>query len=114
MKKADFILIASAIILAGIMLAFFFNKKGSVATVYCQGEIYKTVDLKTSENMTFTVNNVEIQIENGKIRANNSTCHDKVCVKQGFIEKAGQTVACVPNGVVIVISGSFHVDGVTG
>lgn len=113
-KKADMILIITTLLVAGLMLCFFLSKSGSTVTVYYKGEVYKSFDLKNSDNMEFSVNNVEIKAENGKVCVISSTCHDKVCVKEGFIKRAGETIACVPNGVVITISGKSRVDGVTG
>ena len=35
-----------------------------------------------------------------------ANCHDQLCVKQGRINKVGQSIVCLPNRVVItVISG---------
>lgn len=45
-------------------------------------------------------------IENGTVRMEESSCPDQVCVHTGTIDKPGQTIVCLPNRVVIEITGS--------
>lgn len=46
-----------------------------------------------------------LKIENGSVRMLESTCPDQVCVHTGIISKAGQTLVCLPNRVVVEITG---------
>lgn len=46
---------------------------------------------------------VEIEVENGRIRVRSSSCPDKVCVECGWLEKKGDTAVCLPNSVVVRI-----------
>lgn len=48
----------------------------------------------------------ELVIENGTVRMLKATCPDQVCVHTGAISKPGQTIVCLPNRVVIEITGS--------
>lgn len=111
MKKGDFILIFICLLIGAVFL-FFPKKSGERAEIYLNGEKVKTVSLK--ENSLFTVGNVSVVVENGKIFVENSPCADKICMHTGKIYRAGDTIACLPEKVIIKIIGSNAPDGVTG
>ena len=47
---------------------------------------------------------VVLQLDgDGSIRFIRSDCPDKICVKTGRIHLAGQSAACLPNGVIVKI-----------
>lgn len=47
-----------------------------------------------------------VRISGGQVRVLSSPCPEKICVKTGAIARPGQTIACLPNRVFIVIRGS--------
>lgn len=47
----------------------------------------------------------ELAIEGGAVRMVSSTCKDQLCVKQGAIRMAGQTIVCLPNEVSVHLEG---------
>lgn len=54
------------------------------------------------------------EIKGGKIRAVEAVCPNQVCVHRGWIEREGDSIVCVPNGVVARIVGKGQVvDAVT-
>jgi hypothetical protein len=66
----------------------------------------KTVGL--GDDQTFTVEGrdgaVTIEIHDGAAAIVESPCPRKLCVRQGYINRVGQSVICLPEGVKIVIS----------
>jgi hypothetical protein len=54
-----------------------------------------------------------IAIEDGEVRIVDSPCPHKLCVKKGPISRVGDFVACIPNGVVLAVSGVSDYDGIT-
>ncbi|MDO9557128.1 MAG: NusG domain II-containing protein [Coriobacteriia bacterium] len=46
---------------------------------------------------------VVVEVSNGTVRVVESTCPDKVCVRSGALDSHGGVVACVPNGVTVVV-----------
>ena len=46
-----------------------------------------------------------IEAENGRIRFREAACPDQVCVHTGWISKNGQIAVCLPEGVLIKITG---------
>lgn len=46
-----------------------------------------------------------IEIGDGKVRVIEADCPDKLDVKQGYIERPGEVIVCLPNKLVIEIKG---------
>lgn len=73
-----------------------------------------------SEDQSFTVQSgghtLSVVIEDQKAYVASSSCPDKTCLHQGKISSAGETVICVPSGVVLKIlgEGSHENDIVAG
>ncbi len=53
---------------------------------------------------------VVVELCDGRARVVRADCPDHVCVHTGWITRAGETIACVPNGVVVRIEGRGHDD----
>lgn len=47
-----------------------------------------------------------VSIEHGRVRFEQSPCNNQYCVHQGWLSKAGQVAACLPNRVSIELLGS--------
>ncbi|MCK4352788.1 NusG domain II-containing protein [candidate division WOR-3 bacterium] len=54
-----------------------------------------------------------IEIDGGKVRMLHSPCPLKICMHQGFIKNPNETIICVPNKVMIRMTGKKEVDGIT-
>lgn len=53
---------------------------------------------------------VKIMVQSGSARVVESSCPHKICVHSGWINKPGQAVACVPNGLIIIAVGMKDTD----
>lgn len=89
-------------------LAFFYMRPSpdtaSECRVVLDGAEVRTVQL--DRNQTFTIPerpNVVFAVKDGAIAFQSSDCPDKVCVHTGFIKAAGQSAACLPNGIILKI-----------
>ena len=49
-------------------------------------------------------------IENGYAYMKYATCPDKICIKQGKINKKGQTITCLPGKITVSIDSDDDVD----
>lgn len=47
----------------------------------------------------------EIEIKDGRIRVLSSPCRDRICMKQGWIAHSGEAIICLPNRVMVFITG---------
>ncbi|MCR4705333.1 MAG: NusG domain II-containing protein [Lachnospiraceae bacterium] len=57
-----------------------------------------------------------LTIEDGKVSVSEADCPDRICMKQGTIDKNGQSIICLPHRLVIRIESGEEasVDGVSG
>lgn len=105
-----------AVFAAALCLAlFWFNAskiRGERANIYKDGKIIQTLDLNTPKEIDLGTN--IILVKDGTICVKSATCPDKLCVKQGEISFGGESVICLPNKVVIEVTGkSQDVDAVS-
>lgn len=52
----------------------------------------------------------EIEIGPKGVRVLSAPCVHKICMRQGWLQRAGDVTACVPNGLVLRIAGVAPVD----
>ncbi|HHW48394.1 MAG TPA: NusG domain II-containing protein [Clostridiaceae bacterium] len=124
LKKGDIILVALLLVAAVTAIAgmtMFRSNSGDtekIAVIKQGNVILKEIRLNEvgkSERITVEGNYKNIiLVENRKIRFEESTCPDKVCVKTGWLTNEGDMAVCLPNQVMVKIEGvNMDVDGVT-
>lgn len=118
MKKGDKILLSLIGILFLISFLFYsynriYKKDNNLTAVIKQNnKIIKRISLnKVDKNEKFKVfynkkdfNTIELQ--KGKIRFCDANCHDKICVKSGWLSKSGDIAVCLPHRLSIKIEGN--------
>lgn len=105
-KKGDVIIIISLCLLCAFLFALplFSANRPSAAAIWQNGEKVEEIDLSAvRESRKITVGGCVLLVENGSIRFLDADCPDKLCVKSGALSKNGDTAACVPNKVVVII-----------
>ena len=118
------VLLAALVILALLagLLVRQLGRGGTVARVYLDGELVRTIDLsQVEEGYTFSVDSSAgantIQVEPGRIRVSRADCPDQVCVGQGWISTSAAPIVCLPHRLVIQIGSAQDPagpDAVTG
>lgn len=116
LKKGDKIIAAAVILLsAALFLASFFlnrNTAGLYAEISVGGVVVSTLPLDKNTDFD-TGEGVLIRVADGKVYVAESDCPDKLCVRQGKIEKPGQMIVCLPNRVVVkIVSENSRNEGV--
>jgi hypothetical protein len=112
-KKYDILIIVSLILLSFLpMLIFAGGYTGSnerYAVIYVNGDIYKEIKLGEGSGCEIEVDNGagfnRIKIEGYNVYMSYSDCRDKYCIRQGIANKPGQTIVCLPNRVLVEITG---------
>lgn len=99
------------LLLIAMLLIIFLPNDGSEVEVYKNGLLIASYPL--NENRAFSVGEMQIEIFNGSVSVVESNCPDKLCVHSKPINKEGSTIICVPNKVVIKITGNSEVEGIT-
>lgn len=110
-KKNDLILIGALLIGFLLMICFlyFWKKGGAYAVVSVDGQ--EVISFSLEEDIEYEIKGYEggtntLIIKDGKAYLTDSTCPDHLCEHMGVIDKVGQSIICLPNRVVVEISGS--------
>ena len=104
MKRRDWI--AAAVILAAALIIALVSKltaePAQALRITVNGETYGIYDI--TEDQEIKINDTNIcQIENGKVRMTGADCPDQICVHTAEISKAGGSIICLPNRIVLEI-----------
>ena len=114
--KGDIILIVSLIVISLVMFVFSFSgSENLVAEIYVDGEKTRSIDLsEVTESYTVNENYCQLLIEKDGVSFVFSDCGDKLCIKRGKLKNQGDTMACVPEKVVVILKadGKEKIDGV--
>ena len=109
--RNDIILIACLLIAAaiGLVYLFGFRSKGDVVKVTVDGKIYGTYSLnKNTSQDIYTGEKGDrlnrLIIKDGKAYVETATCSDGICVKHSRIFRDGESIVCLPHGVVITVT----------
>lgn len=115
MKKADGIIIVVLLALAlggfgAQKLLFTKHYAQKYVAIYLKGKLYKSITIKSDSfkkaiSIKSELGSNEVLIENGGARMESADCRDRICIKEGFKSKVGQTIVCLPNKLVIEIKG---------
>ena len=113
LRLVDIIVIAVLVIISLIfsLTPILKGKEGNTLIVTANGV---TNEYPLTKDMEITVNGVTVVIEKGQAFVKDSKCDDKICVHQGKISRVNESVVCLPQGVVLKISGESEFDASTG
>ncbi len=104
--RNDLILIGSLLIVISISFILFFTlskKENLNVLIYENNELVYQGELSDEKKLEF--NHVIVVIEAQGVYVQYSNCKDQVCVHQGKINRAGQTIVCLPNKISIRLEG---------
>lgn len=105
--KFDFIIIIFFVLVAVVSLALLNRGKseGGYVEVVVNKETKEIFSFDENKEYTISDDNHinKIKIADGKVWITEADCPDKLCIKQGQIDKDGQSIICLPNKVVIKI-----------
>ncbi len=103
MKKWDFIIIffTIAMALTVFLCIALTGSSGKNVTVSQNNSIVYEGRLSANKQIKLSANTVEIK--DGKVKMDYSTCKNQICVKHKHISKKGESIICLPNEVIIEI-----------
>ena len=114
--KGDIILIGFIIVLSLVMFVFSFSgSENLIAEIYVDGEKAHSIALsEVEESYTVNENYCQLLIEKDGVSFVYSDCGDKLCIKRGKLKNQGDTMACVPERVVVILKSDSKdkIDGV--
>jgi hypothetical protein len=110
-KKNDFRIIIGILIIAGIfyMVNQYRISKMDPDTLFVKinvnGKPYEKVSL--NEEKEFRIETEHgyniIKVHDNGVEMLDANCPDKICVRTGFIDKAGSTIVCLPHKIYVEI-----------
>ena len=118
MKKADFILIAVTVAIAGILLVFLYgvnNSSGAYVQIEIDGVIAETLPLDTDtvfEIVTDGDGKNLLVIESGNAKVTEANCPDGICKNHAKIHRNGESIICLPHRVVITVVNEADTNGI--
>ena len=118
-KNRTWIIIFAVLLLLSLgaaSLIFLKPTSGSVANVYLDGELIRSIDLsEVTEGYEFTVQSERginvVRVEKGRICVKEADCPDKVCVRSGWLGSAAAPICCLPHKLVIKIEKDGNAGG---
>ena len=114
------LLLAAAVLSAGVILLGERGTSSPVARITLDGELIREIPLnEVEESYSFTVDaeggSNTILVEPGRIRVSEADCPDQVCVNQGFISDGTVPVVCLPHKLMIeIVGGGSEFDAAAG
>ena len=118
LTRYDRFLIAGLVVIALLALVVIRYRAGGVDTVLVRVDGKEVFQAPLSDDRRLSVDGplgkTEIEIKDGRVRVVDSPCRRKTCVHAGWIDKAYQTIVCMPNRVVIRLTGGGDSDGIDG
>ena len=116
-KIGDYALL---LIVAGLIVFlfsfFFFNNSGDsrVQVTGRYSQKYYDLDEDRIINVEGPLGVTRVIIEDGEVWFEDSPCREKICIKMGKKKRVGDQIICVPNRVIVEITGEKEtVDGIT-
>ncbi len=111
-QKNDVIFLSVLFLLVLAAAGFFFllpRQAGARVEVTVNGEVYGIYELDTEQEIPIVsegrTTNLLV-ISQGRADMTEADCPDKLCVHQRAISKNNETIVCLPNRVVVRVTGS--------
>jgi len=109
MTLADKLLVFVVLLIVGssYYLAWQPTMAGSHVEIYQGNMLYKKHDLTHNALLEVPgkLGDSVIEIDAGRARFQTSPCTGKFCIHAGWMQHAGDVIACLPNGVYLQIHG---------
>ncbi len=92
--------------------------EASVAEIYQDGQLIKTIDLnQVKEPYSFVIEDESggsntVLVEPGRICISEADCPDQICVHQGWLKDSAAPIVCLPHRLVIQAAGAGELDAV--
>lgn len=115
MKRGDFFVAAAVLLAAAAVFLLTKGQAGVWAVVTANGQEVAKLSLEKEQTFVY-----EDQYKNrictgdGAVWIEETNCPDGTCQKSGAIHFTGESIVCLPNGLVITIEGAAktEIDGV--
>lgn len=108
-RPADIVVLVAAAALVGLSWAVFWSGGGQGEGLRITAPGQPAVELPLDRPRTLRVEGLigesVVEVSEGRARFVDSPCVGRYCVHAGWLSRAGDVAACLPNGIVAEITG---------
>ncbi|HDP89311.1 MAG TPA: NusG domain II-containing protein [Thioalkalivibrio sp.] len=109
MKPGDWLVVVLAALLIGALYAHFWTPgaPAAYALIHAGDDAARQVALDEHRHLHVEgpLGTSQVEVRDGRARFTASPCNDRFCVHYGWLDHAGEVIACVPNRVVVQLVG---------
>ena len=121
LRKTDVALIVLLLLFAGAFYFLFSSRggMGNTVTISVDGAIYAVLPLSENAEMDIRLadgtHTNTLLIQGGEAHMTYADCPDGICLKHRPVRLAGEMIVCLPNRIIVEISGRASVyDAIAG
>jgi hypothetical protein len=108
-RPADAVVVALAALLVGAAWASLWRGGGPAeyAQLTAPGAPERRLALSRDQQLEVQgrIGASRLEVRDGRVRFTDSPCVGRYCVHAGWLSRSGQVAACLPNGVVVEVTG---------
>ncbi len=112
-KLWDIAVVAVLIIVSFLPIIFTVSAQSEVKSIQIT-QNGNSENYSLSQNERIELADLTVVVEDGKVWVEKANCPDKVCEHSGKIHRVGESIVCLPSGVMIKIVGESEFDASTG
>lgn len=88
---------------------------GRWAIIRLEGQVIERLALHKDRQLVVQgpLGETVIEVQQGQVRVVRSPGPQQICVRQGWIQKPGEALICLPNRITVEIPGNSGIDGIT-
>ena len=107
--RNDLLLAAILLLLGGALALFlrFTRQAGGIVSVQIDGNV--VMELPLGEDIDLVLgegaHTNTLVIRDGKAQVTDASCPDRICVRQGAVQYAGESIVCLPHRLVVTVEG---------
>ncbi|MBE6754830.1 MAG: NusG domain II-containing protein [Ruminococcaceae bacterium] len=109
--RGDIILVAALLVLSAVLFVYGLvgsRQPAGAAEVSVCGEQYAVLPLEKDTTLTVTGQSgivCVVEVADGRVRMTEAHCPDRLCVGQGWIDRTGEVIVCLPARVTVTLQG---------
>lgn len=108
LKPFDIVSIAVAVLVVAAFSVFAYGDRAEGSQVRIETEdasfIYP-IDEDRELDVEGPIGHTHVEIRDGRVRITESPCREKICIAGGWVKRADEWVACLPNRVFLRVQG---------
>ncbi|MFP4065894.1 MAG: NusG domain II-containing protein [Spirochaetaceae bacterium] len=108
LKPFDYVSFAAAVlVVVGFsMVAYGDQTEGTQVRVETEQDTFiYSLEQSREFDVEGPLGHTHVEIDNGRVRVTASPCREKICVAAGWVSRADEWIACLPNRVFLRVQG---------